>query len=123
MTQTFIVEARYTDKGLWALRSDNGAFSQCRTLDKVEEEMREAIAYLAQIPENEVQIEVDVLLPQIHDIKEAVSLREEERRIHEQAKTKTQNVVKELIASGLRTRDIGTLLGITHQRASQLAKA
>ena len=37
-----------------------GAVSQVRRLDQVEDEMREAIAYLAGLPESESEVEVDV---------------------------------------------------------------
>ena len=37
-----------------------GAVSRVRRLDQVEDEMREAIAYLAGLPESESEVEVDV---------------------------------------------------------------
>ena len=41
-----------------------GAVSQVRRLDQVEDEMREAIAYLAGLPESEVEVDVRSTLPE-----------------------------------------------------------
>ncbi len=50
-------------KQVWVLESELGAVSQVRRLDQAADEMREAIAYLAGVPENEVVIEVHPVLP------------------------------------------------------------
>ena len=125
MSRTFTVEARYTDRGWWALRSDNGAFSQCHSLDKVDEEMREAIAYLAKIPEEDVRIEVKTVLDskieeQLAKTLASIEAKEEANRV---ARENTLQTIHTLIGAGFTRRDIGKLLGITHQRVSQLVHA
>ena len=49
--------------GVWVLESDLGAVSQVRRLDQAADEMREALAYLAGLPEEEVEVEVVPVLP------------------------------------------------------------
>lgn len=125
MTRTFTIEATYDD-GWWVLVCDDpGAVSQCRRLDQVEDEMREALAYLAKIPEDEVRMNVVPILPKeyMQEVNTIRATRQEEQLIHARSKEQTTRGVKHLAALGLRTRDIGSLLGITHQRASQLIHA
>lgn len=47
--------------GVWVLESDNGAVSQVHTLSREKEEMREAVAHLAGLPESEVEIVLEVI--------------------------------------------------------------
>ncbi|MDU7359626.1 MAG: hypothetical protein E7L00_00210 [Propionibacteriaceae bacterium] len=49
--------------GAWVLESDNGAISQVHTLSQAKEEMREAVAHLAGLPESEVEIVLEVIRP------------------------------------------------------------
>lgn len=61
MTRIFTVTVERGHGGWWVLEApDVGAVSQVRRLDQVEDEMREAIAHLAGLPESEVEVEVDV---------------------------------------------------------------
>ena len=126
MTQTFTVEATYTDTGWWVLEAmPPGCVSQVRRLDQVEDDMREPIAFLADIPEDEVRIEVKTILPAEleAEVKATVDAYHAKEEAAAQARECSRSAVKALAAQGLTRRDIGTLLGITHQRVSQLAKA
>ena len=60
MMQKFRVTAE-RGNGVWVLESENGAVSQVRHLDRVADEMTEAIAYLAGLPVTDVDIEVEVI--------------------------------------------------------------
>lgn len=61
LTRIFTVTAERGRGDWWVLEApDVGAVSQVRRLDQVEDEMREAIAYPAGLPESESEVEVDV---------------------------------------------------------------
>ena len=62
MSRKFQVTAE-RGNGVWVLESDLGAVSQVRRLDQAADEMREALAYLAGLPEEEVEVEVVPVLP------------------------------------------------------------
>lgn len=50
--------------GVWVLESDNGAVSQVHTLSRAKDEMREAVAHIAGLPESEVEIVLEVIRPE-----------------------------------------------------------
>lgn len=61
MTRIFTVTAERGRGDWWVLEAPGvGAVSQVRRFDQVEDEMREAVAHLADLPESEVEVEVDV---------------------------------------------------------------
>lgn len=65
MTRIFTVTAERGRGDWWVLEApDVGAVSQVRRLDQVEDEMREAIAHLAGLPESEVEVDVRATLPE-----------------------------------------------------------
>jgi predicted RNase H-like HicB family nuclease len=109
----------------WAIHipSIGGLFSQTRRLDQVEAMATEAIALLLDIDEAgigplEVRIsppaEVRDLLAELEERGEATRLaRTEEAALR-------RRVAERLIASGLSTRDAGALMGVSHQRVSQI---
>ena len=53
MSRKFQVTAE-RGNGVWVLESDLGAVSQVRRLDQAADEMREALAYLAGLPEEDL---------------------------------------------------------------------
>ena len=61
MTRIFTVTAERGRGDWWVLEAPGvGAVSQVRRFDQVEDEMREAVAHLAGLPESESEVEVDV---------------------------------------------------------------
>lgn len=108
----------------WAITIPDllGAFSQCMRLDQVEAMAREAIALMLDIDTDDVgDIEVDVELPdQIAD--DLAELRRSERLAEDARHTAARaqrRAAERLRASGLSVRDVGRILGISHQRVSQ----
>ena len=100
-----------------------GVFSQARRLDQVEEMVREAIALYLDAPADEIgAIEIDVTPPEsVGALLETVrmSTAEAERAITRATEARHE-VARTLRNEGLPTRDIGALLGISHQRVSQI---
>ena len=65
MTRIFTVTVERGHGDWWVLEApDVGAVSQVRRLDQVENEMREAIAHLAGLPESEVEVDVWTVPPE-----------------------------------------------------------
>jgi hypothetical protein len=100
-----------------------GAFSQCKRLDQVQAMAREIIALMLDCDPADVgDVEVDVHLPdQLAD--DLAALRRSERLADDarQAATHAQRrAAEQLRAAGLSVRDIGRLLGVSHQRVSQI---
>lgn len=108
--------------GVWVLESSNGAVSQVRSLSQVEDEMREAVAYLAGVPASEVTIEVDVITPEAYQVaaRQAEKLRADVAVAQERLAEAQRAAARALIGAGLTYRDAGAVMGISHQRVAQL---
>jgi sulfur carrier protein ThiS len=101
----------------------DGVFSQARRLDQVEARAREAVAMMLDIDEAAVgELAVSVtppdtvadLLRQL-DVSESVAA-----TATEQAATLRRQVAQELLDEGFPMRDVGQLIGVSHQRVSQI---
>lgn len=71
--------------------------------------------------EKDPAIEIEMKLPA--EVAEAKKLKEEAEKADAKARESQTSVVKKLHRKGMPYRDIGTLLGISYQRAQQLATA
>jgi DNA-directed RNA polymerase specialized sigma24 family protein len=119
-------EVRATRSGdWWAIDVPGllGAHTQARRLDHVEHMAREVISLLLDIPEDSFDVRVQAEL----DDEWARLLREtrEARSAADEASERAQRLVRTAIVTlqgaGLSTREVGQLLGVTHQRVQQLA--
>lgn len=110
--------------GWWIVQCDQhpGALSQVRRLDQAAEAHREAIAFVAGVPSAQVRVVVRPEVPaQVRDdLAEADELLLRAERSETEARRKRRAAAARLAADGLPLRDIGVLLGISHQRVSQL---
>lgn len=125
MSQTFVVEATRSRRW-WVLEcTEAPSVSQCRTLAEAADEMRPLIADRAGLAEDEVEIDVRVIVPEVIQgaLSEVERLREESRRANAEAAARSRQVVVELRAEGLTLDDIGRILGVSKGRVSQLANA
>ena len=111
--------------GWWAIRVPDlpGVFSQCRRLDQVDEHVREAIALMLDADESELgTIDVTVVSPpEIAELVHTVEQAEHTARdAAEAAASARKEAAQTLLDQGYPMRDIGRLIGISHQRVSQI---
>lgn len=123
---TFVVTRDET--GHWIGRGPDGIHSFARRLDLLPQRLREAIAvaYDVEPPSlDEITLRIDYehlgLPPEVTAcVRTAVALRHEIARTEVTLAESTRSSVSALSEAGLTVRDIGGLLGITHQRVHQL---
>ena len=111
--------------GWWAISVPDlpGVFSQCRRLDQVDEYVREAIALMLDVDESELgTIDVTVTSPpEIAELVETVQQAEHTARgAAEAAARARKEAAQTLLHQGYPMRDIGRMIGISHQRVSQI---
>lgn len=126
MSRMFTVTAERTARGWWVTEcAEVGAVSQVRRLDQVADDIREAVAYLAHLPESEVEIEVRPLGVEgaLEHWTAAEALRREAAEATHRAAMEAREAARSLSRAGLPVRDVGTVLGVSHQRAHQLITA
>jgi len=109
---------------LWALRCEElpTVFSQAARLDQVEDVVREAIAFVADVPEDSVDIEVTPALPDAYadELRAADAQRAAAQEANSAAAAHSRAAARVLAEAGLSVRDIGAVMGVSHQRAAQL---
>ena len=112
------------DGRFWLIRvPEIGRSTQARHLREVEEMARDLIAVMHDIAPDSFDVVVSHRLPksvQAH-LARAEKLRKESDLAKSRAADESRAAVRELVDAGLPLRDIGQLLGISHQRAAQLA--
>jgi hypothetical protein len=110
--------------GWWMVQCDQlpGALSQVRSLNHAAEVHREAIAFVSAQPADEIEVQVRAeLAPDLAtELAAAEQLVETARQDLDTASRKRRGVARVLAQQGVTVRDIGTLFGVSHQRAQQL---
>ncbi len=123
MTHQFTSIAR-KDGRWWVVQCEQhpGAISQVARLDQAQEHQREAIAFVANLPQETIVVTVRAVLdPAITlEIEAADKLREEAESAAKLSATRRRHAALAMKAAGLTVRDIGTVLHVSHQRAHQL---
>ncbi len=128
MRTTVTVQAERSE-GWWVITSDEvqGLVSQARRLDQVPEQVRDALLLLpeADVDPATVEVDVDVVasLPGLTEAEEARELVAAARAAQEGASVAMRTAARALKEAGLPVRDIGTVLGVSFQRAQKLATA
>ncbi|SPT53782.1 Uncharacterised protein [Actinomyces bovis] len=124
MTKTFTVTAQRGKGDWWVLEvPEVGAVSQVKRLDQAAEEMREAVAYLSGLEAAQVNLQVIPVLPDAYQ-RHALAAAEARKAAAEAtslAAAEARTAARALREAGLTLRDVGTIMGVSHQRAAQLA--
>jgi predicted RNase H-like HicB family nuclease len=111
--------------GWWAITVPalDGVFSQAKRLDQVDDSAREAISLMLDIDEDDVgALDIIVTPPAraaelLRSLEVSVAAADEATRV---AAATRREVAEVLRAEGLPLRDVGELIGVSHQRVSQL---
>lgn len=123
-THTFTVER---DGQWWFVKADDlpRVFTQARRLDQVEEMARDVTALILGVEPDSFDVHWVPKLPD--DIRELVERARAKRVTLEvlqgQSAAVNAAAVQRLVDEGYSLRDIGSMMGISFQRAGQLAKA
>lgn len=117
--------ARTTRSGNWwaiQISELDGVFSQARRLEQVEDMARDAIAATLDVDPGSFTVTVVPELPaKVQAIVDEVrASREAAELASEVASTKAREAARILHDEGLPLRDVGRVLGVSHQRAHQL---
>lgn len=98
--------------------------TQAKRLDLLDHMIRDAASLMTGTSQDafEINIEISGLQnPELIDAYKTASLNA--KKAEEQLSTTSRKAIKTLTASGLSMRDIGTIMGISMQRVSQLANS
>jgi predicted RNase H-like HicB family nuclease len=120
---TYTARAERDEGGWWAVSVPElpGVFTQARRLGQVEELVRDAIALWLESPIDGFEVHVEASIPDLDEQIELVAkARRRAEELREEAGLRSRRVAAELAGRGLTVRDIGQVLGVSHQRAAQL---
>ncbi len=111
----------------WLLECDElpTIISHANRLDQAADTIREAIAFVADVPEDSFTIELNPVLPEVYSLAEARAriARETALAANSEAARESRIAARALADEGWTVRDIGTVMGVSHQRAAQLLAA
>ena len=101
-----------------------GVYSQARRLDRVESMARDAIALFLDVDPATLDIRVETNLPSDlrRDVDALGRLRAEADRLQAESSGAMKRLIRELLGRGMSVRDAAAILGISHQRVSQLVR-
>ncbi|WP_200938269.1 hypothetical protein [Aeromicrobium sp. Root472D3] len=100
----------------------DGVFTQAKRLDQVPEVVADAVALLEDVAPSAVEVQVVPVVPDA--VAAALMLakqhREEAEALNVEASTIVRQTALDLTGLGYSMRDIGVVLGVSHQRVAQL---
>lgn len=121
--------ATVTREGRWWMVHvpEVDGLTQTRRLADAEQMARELVAVTLDTPVDDVEVTVTVAEVDGIDVAAAVSAIRDERseaaRLERDASDRAAALARDLKARGLPLRDVGTILGVSYQRAHQLVGA
>jgi predicted RNase H-like HicB family nuclease len=122
----YAVSLARDERGWWVatLPEIPGCHSQGRTIEQARERVREALQAWFDLEEpyaGELVDNVELGKALRRAISSAEEARERARSAEELASERTRDAIVAMVETGLSLRDAGELLGVTRQRAQQLA--
>lgn len=127
MTTTY--EATVTrEDGWWMIHIPKiDGLTQSRRLTDADRMARELVAVTLDVPPDTVDVHLIIAQVAGIDVRMVLSTvaaeRAEAARLEADATTRARALARALVADDVPLRDIGTILGVSHQRAHQLASA
>jgi hypothetical protein len=99
-----------------------GAITQARRLDQVDAMARDVVSLLLDVKPDSFDLEVRAALPEDvqTELARARDLQQQAERTQAEAATLVRDVARRLRGQGLTVADVGAVLGVSFQRASQL---
>lgn len=126
MGTTYRVRARRSG-GWWAIDAPAmpGLHSQARRIDQVEAMARDALALLLDVDPASFAVEVDLELPEAwaRVVADARQARTDADAAEKTAQATVRGAAQTLLDAGLSMRDVGSIMGVSHQRVAQLVAA
>ena len=100
-----------------------GAYSQARRLDQCADVARSLVVDVLEVPADSFEIDLRPVAPS--ELVQLIEGAEASKRLAAEAATNAHEAVSDVVhkalESGLSMRDVGVLLGVSHQRVHQLA--
>ncbi|ARU45182.1 transcriptional regulator [Corynebacterium silvaticum] len=128
MTNTF-TSLTERGEGWWViqLKEDPGLLTQTRRLDQIPDMVRDALGLFPELTDDPENAIVTIEFREGEDIadiaNQAVQANQKAKQAQKEASQLMRQAAAELSKKGLSYRDIGTLLGVSFQRAQKLATA
>jgi predicted RNase H-like HicB family nuclease len=99
-----------------------GAITQARRLDQVEAMAREVVSLLLEVAPDSFDLDVRAAIPDEvrAELARARDLQRQAERTQAEAATLVRDAARKLREQGLSVADVGAVLGVSFQRASQL---
>jgi hypothetical protein len=109
----------------WLATVDGVGMTQGRNLREVQEMAQDLVATMLDVPPGSFGLRFEISLPDLVEghLKRAAALREESKQAQSEAARELRLAAKSLREQDLSLRDIGEVLGVSHQRAHQLVSA
>lgn len=123
-----IYEATITREGRWWMVEipQLDGVTQARRLDEVEKAAREYVALTADLPLSQVAIEISGIDAAGHDLLDAKALvedlRTQAKRLENLVVDFSRQLAAALTEADVPVRDVSRVLGVSHQRVSQLVQ-
>ena len=111
------------DGRVWLVTIPKVGSTQARHLRELDAMATDLVTVMTGADAQSVTVEYDVRMPDSvrEHLERAKDLRNESARLQSEAAAEARTAARELAGTGMPLRDIGELLGVSYQRAHQLA--
>jgi len=110
------------DGRFWLVRVDGVGSTQARHLRELDTMAKDLITVITGEPEPEIVVDYDIRLPaEVQDhLRRSEELRAASAEAQAAAAAEVRSAARQLHEQGVGLRDVGKVLGVSHQRAHQL---